>query len=233
MSESTDEKAICMSYRRIAQIASVLATLSLGSAIAETAREVEWEDLVPKAKEIGNPLDILTTDQQYELANIARTRQLELEKQLDEDSTALNDAREFVRKLKKQGIDVEDLIEKYSHYQLKIIGQNKLLVNELDGQSVRIPGYLMPLEFSEKGGTEFLLVPYVGACNHVPPPPPNQIVFVRTDKPYKVKDLYNPVWVTARMSTKGASKSLSFVDGQSKIAAGYTLSGEKIDEYTE
>lgn len=102
MSESTDEKAICMSYRRIAQIASVLATLSLGPAIAETAREVEWENLVPKAKEIGNPLDILTTDQQYELAIIARTRQLELEKQLNEDSTALNDAREFVRKLKNK-----------------------------------------------------------------------------------------------------------------------------------
>ena len=49
-----------------------------------------------------------------------------------------------------------------------------------------MPGYLLPLEFSGKLVSEFLLVPWVGACIHTPPPPPNQIVHVKTDKPIEL-----------------------------------------------
>ncbi len=57
------------------------------------------------------------------------------------------------------------------------------VVRELDGQRVKIPGFVVPLE-SDEGGkmTEFFLVPYFGACIHVPPPPPNQIVYVTLEK---------------------------------------------------
>lgn len=220
-------------YQRIAQCIVICIGFAVMPALAETATDVDWEDLVPQTEPIPNPLDVLTPDQKYELAIIARTRQLEIEKQLDEDSTALEDASEFVRKLKKQGVDVEDLIEKYGKYQVEVIKQSQTLVDELDGKHIRVPGYLLPLEFSDTGGTDFLLVPYVGACIHVPPPPPNQIVFVQVSDPYKVQDLYTPVWVTGRMTTKSVSKSLSLVDGQSKIAVGYTLSGEKIEEYSQ
>jgi hypothetical protein len=52
----------------------------------------------------------------------------------------------------------------------------------LDGQNIRLPGYIVPLEVSEEGRTtEFLLVPYFGACIHVPPPPSNQIVHVKSE----------------------------------------------------
>ena len=46
------------------------------------------------------------------------------------------------------------------------------------GQSVRLPGYVVPLEDLAAGIKEFLLVPYFGACVHSPPPPANQIVHV-------------------------------------------------------
>ena len=49
----------------------------------------------------------------------------------------------------------------------------------LDGKTIRIPGYVLPLEFSGSKVTEFLLVPWVGACIHTPPPEPNQIVYVK------------------------------------------------------
>lgn len=53
------------------------------------------------------------------------------------------------------------------------------VVKALDGKLVRLPGYIVPLEVSEEGRvTEFLLVPYFGACIHTPPPPANQIVHV-------------------------------------------------------
>ena len=61
------------------------------------------------------------------------------------------------------------------------------MVKALDGQQVRLPGYIVPLEVSEEGRvTEFLLVPYFGACIHVPPPPPNQIVHVTSELGVKV-----------------------------------------------
>lgn len=57
---------------------------------------------------------------------------------------------------------------------------NAPVVKALDGQNIRLPGYIVPLEVSEEGRTtEFLLVPYFGACIHVPPPPSNQIVHVK------------------------------------------------------
>ncbi|OHC44405.1 MAG: hypothetical protein A3J25_09630, partial [Pseudomonadales bacterium RIFCSPLOWO2_02_FULL_63_210] len=56
------------------------------------------------------------------------------------------------------------------------------VVKELDGQAVKLPGYIVPLDVTDEGRvTEFLLVPYFGACIHVPPPPSNQIVHVTTE----------------------------------------------------
>jgi hypothetical protein len=61
----------------------------------------------------------------------------------------------------------------------------------------RVPGYMVPLEDSLSEVTEFLLVPYPGACIHVPPPPPNQLVHVVMDggKPTAVRPFWEPVWV--------------------------------------
>lgn len=70
---------------------------------------------------------------------------------------------------------------------------------ELDRTEVRIPGYIVPLKLSAKGVDEFLLVPYVGACIHVPPPPPNQIVFVSAKEPWPNDNLWNAVWVTGTL----------------------------------
>jgi hypothetical protein len=68
------------------------------------------------------------------------------------------------------------------------------------GQSVRLPGYLVPLEDLPGGVKEFLLVPYFGACVHSPPPPANQIVHVLLDKPAKNLRLMDVVWVSGPLS---------------------------------
>jgi hypothetical protein len=77
-------------------------------------------------------------------------------------------------------------------------------VPELDEAYVRLPGFMLPLDYTDKGQVAaFLLVPYYGACIHVPPPPPNQIVFVTTDgEPVDSKGLWDPVWVTGTMQVK-------------------------------
>ena len=76
------------------------------------------------------------------------------------------------------------------------------VVEDLDGLHVRLPGYVVPLDFNAASAyDEFLLVPYFGACLHTPPPPPNQIVFVKSAKATKISDINEPVWIEGLMKT--------------------------------
>lgn len=64
----------------------------------------------------------------------------------------------------------------------------------LDGKRVRAPGFMVPLEDNRSEVTEYLLVPNPQACIHAPPPPTNQMVYVRMVKG-PAKMIYGPVWV--------------------------------------
>ena len=109
------------------------------------------------------------------------------------------------------------------------------IVEELNGQQVRIPGYFLPLEVSTTNVTEFLLVPYIGACIHVPPPPPNQIIYVKLgqNKGYKSKNLYEPVWVTGIIAAKSMVRDLYLVDGSAGVDIGYSMQANRIEPYKE
>jgi len=64
------------------------------------------------------------------------------------------------------------------------------------GKEVKIPGFMVPLEDFAEDVSEFLLVPYVGACVHTPPPPPNQLVYVEMDGDEKTPVTYwDPIWI--------------------------------------
>lgn len=72
--------------------------------------------------------------------------------------------------------------------------------NKLDNQRIRLPGYVVPLEETNTGLKEFLLVPYFGACIHTPPPPANQIVHVTSDKLVRLRSM-DVVWATGTLRT--------------------------------
>ena len=83
-------------------------------------------------------------------------------------------------------------------------------VAELNGREIRLGGYPVPLESDARGrSTEFFLVPYPGACIHVPPPPPNQIVLVRYPKGIALEDIYAPLWVDGRLQIEPVSNDLA------------------------
>jgi len=69
----------------------------------------------------------------------------------------------------------------------------------LEGAAVRLPGYVVPLEASGRGVKEFLLVPYFGACIHSPPPPSNQIVHVRLQRPVPGVHAMDTVWISGTL----------------------------------
>lgn len=72
-------------------------------------------------------------------------------------------------------------------------------VSRFDGEEVRLPGYVVPLEVAAGGLVEFLLVPYFGVCVHIPPPPANQMVRVVSTRPVKGFGMMSAAWVRGRM----------------------------------
>lgn len=104
--------------------------------------------------------------------------------------------------------------------------------SQLDGLTIKLPGFVVPIRFTRMSDdsdagvvSEFLLVPYFGACIHMPPPPPNQIVDVKMTPPVKMQSMYEPVWVTGKLSTRGMSSELA--------AAAYSIVGAKIEKYED
>jgi uncharacterized protein len=70
----------------------------------------------------------------------------------------------------------------------------------LNGKKVAIPGFMVPLEDDADQVTEFILVPFAGACIHVPPPPPNQMVYVKLTNKQKAKmSFMDPILVTGTL----------------------------------
>lgn len=83
-------------------------------------------------------------------------------------------------------------------------------VDTYDGKKIRMPGYTVPFSYDAKAEiSEFLLVPYFGACIHAPPPPPNQTIFVRTEDPILLKDLPQAVWIEGTLHAQKQESDLA------------------------
>ena len=99
------------------------------------------------------------------------------------------------------------------------------VVPELDGKRVKMPAYITPLEFEGQSKIkEFLLVPYLGACIHVPPPPANQIVYVKSPEALDFNGMYDPVWAIGTLRTETVKSDLA--------ESGYRLQVEELMPYT-
>jgi hypothetical protein len=107
---------------------------------------------------------------------------------------------------------------------LPVFDENASKLNpDLNGALVKIPGYIVPFEQSTSGVISFILVPYVGACIHTPPPPPNQLIFVETNIPWRQDNLWDAVWVTGNISHEVQTTDIA--------ETGYALAANKIEVY--
>ena len=74
-------------------------------------------------------------------------------------------------------------------------------VDDIDGTLIHIPGYVVPFTFeTDDRYTEFLFVPSQGACIHTPPPPPNQVIYVRAEEAARVEDIWAPYYLEGVIS---------------------------------
>ncbi len=207
-----------------------LCLVCLAPAVAADVREIGWEDLVPPSN-FNDPFEALTEDQLYDLGTIVRTREFYKSNPSDVTEEMLERAETLEKELDQKGVDVDGLLARRDEIAEKRRDQASSVVEELNGISIRMPGYVLPIEFDGQKVTEFFLVPYVGACIHVPPPPPNQMVYVNSDVGIETKGLYDPVWVEGTISTTAKTNPWTAFDGVLEISAGYTMQADEIEPY--
>ncbi len=147
--------------------------------------EISWESLMPEGEE-------------DRLADLYESYYDKLDQKMMADAQALESAEPGSDNAKDL---VAAIVEGSANDTMDQIGTFNV-VKSLDGATIRLPGYVVPFDFSaESSYREFLLVPYFGACLHTPPPPPNQILFVKADPAAKIDNIYDPVWVEGVLRT--------------------------------
>lgn len=100
------------------------------------------------------------------------------------------------------------------------------VVETYDNKMVKIPGFMVPLTVNEDNKvTEFFIVPYFGACLHMPPPPPNQMVFAKYEPGYALETLYQPFWFEGQLQISMVERDLG--------SSAYTIDLENLYEYEE
>ncbi len=84
--------------------------------------------------------------------------------------------------------------------------QSSRTIGELDGQELRIAGFVVPVETTAEGKLkEFFLVPYFGACIHLPPPPANQIIYGRLENPIDMINIWDAFWMEGTLNVEDVS----------------------------
>lgn len=209
-------------------LSSAFAVLFAGSALPSETLVIGWDMLMPPQSSIEDPFAELSRDQLDGLRQILR---FDMSKDTGSPSIAPEDAVALREQLESEGLEVDWLFQQREEIMEKRRAQSIAVNAEIVGQEVRIPGYLLPLEFDGMKVTEFLLVPYAGACIHTPPPPANQMVHVTFDTGIEVAGLFTPVWIEGAMNAAYSVQDVGFADGASRVEVGYEMSADAVELY--
>lgn len=196
--------------------------------IGADTKQIAWEDLLPVLPPQEDPLARFSQEDKEMIEYVIYIRSYLQQSNNPLSQAVIDEMNKILPKLKRKGVDVDAIIADRTY-------RNSAVNSQLKDQVVKIAGYLLPLDLSGKTVTDFLLVPYVGACIHTPPPPPNQIIHAvtATPQPYNIDEIYKPVWITGELQLQTLSKELFLSDGSNNIDIGYSMSVEKIEEYSE
>lgn len=98
--------------------------------------------------------------------------------------------------------------------------------DEFNDRKIKLPGYIVPVDTTKDGkATTFFFVPFFGACIHLPPPPPNQIIYASYPKGIAIDDLEVPYWIEATVFTKQMRNKMA--------TAAYSANVDKYYEFKE
>lgn len=188
---------------------------------------IKWEDLRVKL-DYYDPFKELTSSQLFNLSQVAIYRVMEETNELSRSERLRKDSLE--QHLKTEKIDIDYLLS--MRYEVAVSRNKELdtVNSSLNNKKIVIGGYLLPLNYINQKVTEFLIVPWVGACIHTPPPPRNQLIYLKTKEGIEVKSRFQAVKVKGTLTTEDRTSSLFLGDGSSDITSGYCiLDGEVIN----
>jgi hypothetical protein len=212
------------------RLAVGLAPLVLGAVAAQAqlpARTIGWDELRPAPVAEEDPFAGLSDEQFEALRGLVRSRVLEAQGFPVTDAVRRQRA-ETTRQLQAQGVDVDTLLARREI----LIAQRRRAaeagVAGLDGEAVRLAGYLLPTGVDGRPVRAFLLVPSIGACSHTRPPPPNQIVVVRAATPAAPPGLYAPAWIRGTLRVSPERTSVHVVDGELVVDSTYAIDDAEI-----
>ncbi len=165
---------------------------------------IEWTDLLPEEdlEALSNPPDYLNEIDDGSLADA-------IDGQIKANPTTPNN-------------DQTD--PKADRYQQALV--SKAIKSEFNNRAIRIPGFIVPLEFDDSQTmTTFFIVPFFGACIHVPPPPPNQIIYAEFEPGIRLEELYDAFWIEGTLTT-------TLMENEMATAA-YSMTVTRITPYHE
>ena len=209
----------------------VAALLAATQATAES-EAVEFSDLAdPFAVAIEDPYVAMGVDMLNELKLLVQSDEKLAGTDLDEQTRTRLEARRAAAqdKLEANGHDVDVLLEQ--RWDVARKRQNALMAQNpiFDGVEVSLSGYIIPAPQAADGSGFGYLVPQVGMCSHLPPPPPNQLVRVRLRADQQVESLYLPVRVSGLLRVEPSDETIFVLDGDSRMLSGWTLDAETVD----
>ena len=164
------------------------------SALGEPA-QITWEDLSP-----------------------TKGREFKINLGDNADIIGIPDISEFDGSKERLDIFLDDM-----QFMKEMQGEGGFINMNLNNKKIKIAGYIAPIAFDGDNVTEFLLVPYRGACIHVPPPPANQIIYVKSASGLKAEEIWYPVWITGVLHANSVSTIVADV--------GYTIKEASVTPY--
>lgn len=196
-------------------------------------RSLAWADLLPQDTEtFDDPFAKLSEEQLLDLSMIARIRFLLESEKVEAGGADFEEEKRLAEKLEEQGVDIDWIMaqrQRVAEQREKAAGR----VDEgIDGEEIRIPGYMLPLKQDSGGVREFLLVPWVGACIHTPPPPANQMVHVNCPDGVEDRGRFAAIWLEGGLELKPGKYELFLVDGTRSVSVSYSMETHQVSVYS-
>ena len=190
---------------------------------ARAVRAIGWRDLRPlPGEDVDDPFAAMPDEQIEMLRLLVRAGVLEAR-----GFPVTDDARrwraDLERKLAAQGVDADALLAQRDAIISGRRAAAEAGVASLDGQDIRLAGYLLPVAILGGRVIEFLLVPAPGACSHASQPPPNQLVRVRPAQPQPATGPYAPASIRGTLHLRLEERSVHAIDGEITVTSTYAI----------
>lgn len=204
----------------------MMAFVPVAPAMAQSA--IAWDDLQAHSTHLSNPYEHLSATQTFRLSSLYKLREWAKENQPAPDSVEAQEIQRLEKAFADEGLDPTALLVDADEARDYWRSQSQVTNPDLIDRSVQLSGFVLPLgktnrEQQAQQVSEFLLVPFVGACIHVPAPPPNQMIYIKPAAAIENPGLFSSVQVTGTLRAQAGSYEVFQVDGSRTVDVSYAM----------